>query len=48
MFPVIIVTCPDTVFGKIEKTFASYERALEYMNVCTENDVPFTVGYSHK
>lgn len=35
----ITVTCPDTIFGTIVKTFDAYTDALNWIQVCIANDV---------
>jgi len=39
----IIVTCPETIFGVIEKTFDNYTDAMKWVEVCISNDVKVIV-----
>ena len=35
----ITITCPDTIFGAIVKTFDTHADALQWVQVCIANDV---------
>jgi hypothetical protein len=39
----ITVTCPDTIFGVIVKSFDNYTDALIWVEVCISNDVKVIV-----
>jgi len=35
----ITVTCPNTVFGTIVKTFTTENDAMEWVKICIDNDL---------
>ena len=39
----ITVTCPDTIFGVISKTFGDYIEAMKWIEVCLLNDLKVEV-----
>lgn len=42
----IIVTCPETIFGEIVKTFDNYVDAMKWVETCISNDVKVIVEKS--
>jgi len=42
-FNMILVTCPQTCFGVIEKKFSAWDDAFAWIRVCVANDVFFTI-----
>ena len=41
----ILVICPSTIFGRIEKLFDTERSAMRWIKVCVQNQVAFTVEY---
>jgi|APGre2960657404_1045060.scaffolds.fasta_scaffold253048_3 hypothetical protein len=39
----IVVTCPETIFGVIVRTFDNYKEAMKWIEVCVSNDVKIVV-----
>jgi hypothetical protein len=39
----IIVTTPNTIFGDIVREFEDYPEALEWVQICLDNDLEVTV-----
>ena len=39
----ITVTCPETIFGEVVKTFDNYIDAMKWVEVCLANDVKVIV-----
>jgi hypothetical protein len=39
----IIVTCPETIFGVVVKTFDNYIDAMKWIEVCLSNDLKVVV-----
>jgi hypothetical protein len=42
----ITVTCPDTIFGVIVKSFDNYIEAMKWVEVCISNDLKVIVEKS--
>ena len=39
----IVVTCPETIFGEIVKTFDNYKDAMVWVETCLANHVKVVV-----
>ena len=39
----IVVTCPETIFGEIVKTFDTYVDAMKWVETCVANNVKVVV-----
>ena len=39
----IIVTCPDTIFGTIVRTFDNHAEAMVWVDTCISNDLKVIV-----
>ena len=41
----IIVSCHTSTHGDVVQEYSTMEDALQWMALCVDNDVPFTVSY---
>ena len=42
----ITVTCPDTIFGAVVKSFGNYTDAMKWVETCLANDLKVIVEKS--